>query len=365
MGNVLRTPQREQSGSDSYNRFEYQTHWIVYHIINQLNQKSQCIVFCEFQDDMSQSNSGVDDKYDFYQIKTKEENKEWTLSEISKKEKNKDGTPKKSFLGHIFYSFLQFADNCSNCFFISNNKFDSEIRSWQACIEDGYLLKSDNPDLYKKIRCRIEEEYKLDALTNFDEIYDKFIQNTYIQKSDLQLETFENQVSGKFFEFIQDKTIPANTANLILKQIISDVRKKSKKKIDIPISFKSLVGQKGIRISDIDTKITIDISNTGEYDQFETFLKSSGLNEVSIKRIIEEKRIFDVRWLKIDDLLFQKIVIAIREIIHEQLKIDNNISIDEVYNICFKDISKKGLHSESFKKSLVEVLIYENKYNKK
>ena len=32
MSNVLTVEQREQAGSDSYNRFEYQVHWIVYHI---------------------------------------------------------------------------------------------------------------------------------------------------------------------------------------------------------------------------------------------------------------------------------------------------------------------------------------------
>ena len=33
MSKVLTTEQREQAGSDSYNRFEYQVHWIVCHII--------------------------------------------------------------------------------------------------------------------------------------------------------------------------------------------------------------------------------------------------------------------------------------------------------------------------------------------
>lgn len=365
MSNVLRRSQREQSGSDSYNRFEYQTHWIVYHVINQLNQGSEGIVFCEFHDDMSQSNSGLDDKYSFYQIKTKEKKKEWTLSEISKRERKKDGTLKKSFLGYIFYSFLQFVDNCSSCFFISNNKFDVDIRTWQACIEDGYLLKNDNYDLYKKIKNRIQEEYNQESLENFDEIFDKFIQNTYVQTSDLQLDTFEDQVSGKFFEFVKDKTIPANTANLILKQIISDVKKKSKKKIDIPISFKSLVDQKGIKIKEVDTKITTDISNTGEYSQFQAFLISCGLSTVDCKKIVEEKKAFDIRWLKVNDLLFQKIVITIREVIIDKLKEDSNTSVDQIYNICAKDINKKGLKSESFNKSLVEVLIYENKYNQR
>ena len=30
MSSVLIVEQREQAGSDSYNRFEYQVHWIVY-----------------------------------------------------------------------------------------------------------------------------------------------------------------------------------------------------------------------------------------------------------------------------------------------------------------------------------------------
>ena len=33
MSIVLTVEQREQAGSDSYNRFEYQVHWIVCHII--------------------------------------------------------------------------------------------------------------------------------------------------------------------------------------------------------------------------------------------------------------------------------------------------------------------------------------------
>lgn len=36
MGKVLGLEQREQAGSGSYNRFEYQVHWIVCHIIGQL-----------------------------------------------------------------------------------------------------------------------------------------------------------------------------------------------------------------------------------------------------------------------------------------------------------------------------------------
>lgn len=48
MSIVLNTEQREQAGSDSYNRFEYQAHWIVYHIINQLEKTQSALFFVSF-----------------------------------------------------------------------------------------------------------------------------------------------------------------------------------------------------------------------------------------------------------------------------------------------------------------------------
>ena len=36
MSKVLDTDQREQAGSSSYNKFEYQVYWIVYRIIENM-----------------------------------------------------------------------------------------------------------------------------------------------------------------------------------------------------------------------------------------------------------------------------------------------------------------------------------------
>lgn len=72
MSSVLTVEQREQAGSDSYNRFEYQVHWIVCHIIGKLQEDAECIVFCEFHDDMAEF-SPNNQQYQFFQIKTKED----------------------------------------------------------------------------------------------------------------------------------------------------------------------------------------------------------------------------------------------------------------------------------------------------
>ena len=88
MSSVLIVEQREQAGSDSYNRFGYQVHWIVCHIIGKLQEDAECIVFCEFHDDMAEF-SPNNQQYQFFQIKTKEDSSDWTIAEMSKGKRNK------------------------------------------------------------------------------------------------------------------------------------------------------------------------------------------------------------------------------------------------------------------------------------
>ncbi|MBU5262759.1 dsDNA nuclease domain-containing protein [Bacillus atrophaeus] len=45
---IIESELREQAGSDSYKRFEYQVHWAVYYMIKQLKVHSNFYVFCEF-----------------------------------------------------------------------------------------------------------------------------------------------------------------------------------------------------------------------------------------------------------------------------------------------------------------------------
>lgn len=186
MSKVLTTEQREQAGSDSYNRFEYQVHWIVCHIIGRLQEDAECIVFCEFHDDMAEF-SPSNQQYQFFQIKTKEDSSDWTIAEMSKREKKKTGGYKKSFLGFIFYNYLVFGSECSHCHFVSNNDFDNDVLLWQTYVEDGKNLQTENIELYEKIKDRIKEEFSDDMPSNFDSVFEEFIQNTFVHKSELQL----------------------------------------------------------------------------------------------------------------------------------------------------------------------------------
>lgn len=364
MSSVLTTEPREQAGADSYNRFEYQVHWIVCHIISQLQEDTECVVFCEFHDDMAEF-SPDSKHYQFFQIKTKEDSVDWTVAELSKREKKKSGGYKKSFLGFIFYNFLTFGTDCSHCHFVSNNDFDADVRLWQSYIEDEKLVNIENEELYQKIKGRIKDEYA-DALPkDFDTVYDKFIQNTFVYKSDLQLSSYETQTTGKFFNQLCDKNIPTNTANIILNQLINDVRKKSKEKVKHPISFKSLVDKKGIVISQVSDKINHNIGNNGNYRDFYEYLKTQPLSDKDIRRIESAKTLHDSRWLNVSDIKYQETVLVLRKAIATYAEaMGERLEIVTLKDICMQGLQKNNLLSDSLDKTLIEVLYYEQKFNR-
>lgn len=364
MSIVLTTEQREQAGSDSYNRFEYQVHWIVCHIIGKLQDNTECIVFCEFHDDVAEFSTD-NQQYQFYQIKTKEDSSDWTIAEMSKREKKKSGGYKKSFLGFIFYNYLTFGTECSHCHFVSNNDFDKEVLSWQAVIEDGKKLQLENATLYEKIKDRIKDEFTNDMPNNFDAVFDAFIQNTFVHKSDLQLATYENQTKGEFFNHLADKNIPTNTANLILQQLLNDVRKKSKEKINVPISMKSLVEKKGVDAAQMGRKIDGNIKSSGNYNAFHQYLLTQSLTGNDIHRIEAAKTLHDTRWLNVNDFKYQEIVVVLRQVISTYCEISDTDEFDEeLKRLCSQELKKNNLLSESLDKSLVEVLYYEQKYSR-
>lgn len=315
---------------------------------------------------MAQLAQGENSPFEFYQIKTKEENDEWTVAELSKREKRKNGTYKKSFLGFIFYNFLKFGDECSWCHFISNNGYDFDVRTWQSYIEDNKILKNENRKLYDKIKDRIKAEYADDLPSNFDEIFDKFIQNTNVYTSELQLSTYETQVSGIFFKQLADKRIPINTANLIFQQMVNDVRKKSKEKVDPPISFRSLVQKKGIDVCDINSKLNQKVGADGNYTEFSAFLAML-LSQEQIKKLIKAKTLHDARWLKVEDIKYQESILLLRKTISASLTTDIIHSPPDMRGLkaqCIQKLQEHGLSSNTLDELLIEVLYYEQQFRR-
>lgn len=303
LDSVLSSNLREQAGSNSYDRFEYQVHWIVYHMIKEFKKGKEFLVFCEFHDDMVKSNCIENPEcLEFYQIKTTEIKKEWKLKELFKTNKKSH-----SFLGFIFYNFKKFNSECSKCHFVSNIEPNENIRQWQSVIEDGNSLKDENNDLYEEIKAILKKEYKEDKEKSFDETFDRFIQNTYIYYGELPLNQYEKIVLGEFMELLSDKNIYVSSSNKILKDIIQNVRNKSKTKIKTPISFTSLKDKKGISsevFKVIQDKIEDQPKKEELYNEIEQALKENGCNTFYYRNITKRLKKHHIKMLDISNSLY-------------------------------------------------------------
>lgn len=360
---VLSSKLREQAGSDTYNRFEYQVHWIAYHMIKEYKKGNEFLILCEFHDDMVKGgNSENPQDLEFYQIKTSETKKNWKINDLFRKDKKTH-----SFLGFIFYNFINFDLECSKCHFVSNIGVNDEIAIWQSIIEDNKILKDENIEIYNKVKELVRAEYDEYSNDEFDNIFDKFIQNTYIYNGDLPLYQYEQIIKGEFADLLDDKQIYVSSSNKILRDIIEDIRKKSKTKIQTPISLNKLKEKKSISsniFKDIDFKIDGHIKKEDLYNDIEECLEEFGFNMIYRRKVTRILKKHHTNILNISNSLYIDICNEIETIINDKitnciLELDNKQELEQLI-IKIKDRCKEILNKDNeIDGFLVEALLYE------
>ncbi|MEK3720058.1 dsDNA nuclease domain-containing protein [Paenibacillus sp. FSL H8-0034] len=320
---------REKAGSDSYNRFEYQAHWILYHMLDNIQNKKTFLVFCEFHDDMAESEYGPSATgMNFYQVKTTDTKERWTLSSLFQKSKRKDGSYKNSFLGFIFYNFDKFSKECSSCHFISNADFDDEVLQWQSVVKDQKELKQEDLTLYMKIKDYIRLEYPMMPQSEFDVVFDRFVQNSFFNKSPLSLEGHVEQVKGVFFEVASRYNLDLKSGYLLLTNIIDSVRKKTRTIIKTPISYEELKKKKGISsdiFDDLEKSFRSIPKHEELYTLIENHLMENGLSNLQSNAILRALKKHHKKILDISDTLYQDVIrFFIKEV---DDFIDNNFEV--------------------------------------
>ncbi|MGR6544844.1 dsDNA nuclease domain-containing protein [Paenibacillus tundrae] len=348
---------REKAGSDSYNRFEYQAHWILYHMLDNIQNKKPFLIFCEFHDDMAESDYNIGTNgMNFYQVKTTETKERWTLRSLFQKSRRKDGSYKNSFLGFIFYNFDKFSNECSSCHFISNADFDEEVLEWQAVVKDQKELKLENLELYTKIKDYIRLEYAVMPQNEFDDVFDIFIQNTFFNKSPLSLEGHVDQVKGVFFEVASRYNLDMKSGYLLLTNIIDSVRKKTRTIIRTPISYEELKKKKGIS-SDIFDGLEETFSSIPKHNELYTLigehLKENGLKSMQCNVILNGLKKHHKKMLDVTDALYQDIISSFVQEVDRLIEknfdvLDNFAVVIELLENLIKDFLKQHTHHEIY-----------------
>ena len=118
---LVQTPRREKSGETSYERYDYQASWGLALIFESHDQLDDYAIAFEFHDDVVRLNSSsAPTQARFYQVKTRLSGY-WTLTDLSKRKKSKDGTSLlPSFIGKMYDNYELFPDETERMSFVSN-----------------------------------------------------------------------------------------------------------------------------------------------------------------------------------------------------------------------------------------------------
>lgn len=302
LDSVLKTQLREQAGSDSYNRFEYQVGWVVNRVFEKLEQDDfGFLLLCEFHDDVAEAEDVTEPKcLRFYQVKTNAKDRHWTLTRLLERK-----GARHSFLGFMFYNYLTFGDECMSCVFTSNLGFNTEICAWQADVQDGKELERSNPDLHLKLFDAIRTEFHNIDESTFQLAFRRFIQCTVLVECDIPLKDHDNSIKGRSLGIISRKfDVNVGTAYKVMQEIWSEVRKKTKTKISTPISMSELVRRRGIT-GDVLRDLRSGLATTNKQNFEELIRVRFPSQPAYVAQLIRAIRSYHVKRLDVADHNYQ------------------------------------------------------------
>ena len=146
---LARTKPKENAGSRSSNRFEYQINWGLNLLLKMEEANEDYIMILDYHDDIVVCNSDSGSEYiDFYQIKTNISNM-WTLGGLVGDNKNKMESSSNpdfglSIIAKLISHVIQFEDS-RKLYFVTNSRLSKNIYEptlkSKACLKCLYFTK--------------------------------------------------------------------------------------------------------------------------------------------------------------------------------------------------------------------------------
>lgn len=161
--NPLAVPQREKSGANTFEKYEYQYHWALYRIIDEQKNNSEYALFIELHEDVVLANSLDANlaKFEFNQIKNISK-PTFNIENLTKREKDKS-----SVLGKLIDSSLgkPYSDRLSSINLVASCGFSFDLREKRFDFE---VIRVDDlsDNSIQKLKAALEKELGSDKLPN-------------------------------------------------------------------------------------------------------------------------------------------------------------------------------------------------------
>ena len=191
---VVNTPEPEDAGSRTQNRFDYQSHWAICQLLELHEEGIDFILAAECHDDILEILPNAPKRLNFYQIKTTKN------SNINISSDNRNSM---TYLGKMLCHLQRFGDDVGNLTLISNRPFKEKIgkrASSEFNCQKLVDFQDKSPrliwDAAAETIADVDLKTKVKALNFSPEIFT-------FKVSDLPLDNFSAMAKGKIITFLE------------------------------------------------------------------------------------------------------------------------------------------------------------------
>lgn len=246
------TEPREQSGRDSFERYQAQVRSASIAALTILEGTEVDRIYCDLHDDFVKRrvNGGG---YDFFQVKTKaKQNQNWKLLDVfgikSKSSKQSPDSIKDSFIGKLLLHTIIFDENCNSVVFQTNINNEDHIEDVLEDIQSGEFSNKYTKILIDNFNNCISQKVKLSD-SKIKENLSKLKFENDVQYLKSKNNNYEAIVRQAIYDYSEvDLSYTDNQE--IIKKLLELVTKKSSGKIE-NWTLDSIEEQSGISIDDL------------------------------------------------------------------------------------------------------------------
>lgn len=243
---------RETSGSRSSNRFDFQKNWAICKLIDLHEKNTDYLIIFDYHEDIIVLDSETSPEIaTFFQIKTKK-NKCWTISQLIKKTKNKEGKIlDDSILDKLFYNHNSFKDSADNLIFESNQGVSTKLIDKSAALDcDSFTFSQLNINDKEKIhKCLEGNTIKVSDIKGLSKF--KFT------KTNLSLNDHTSHSKGRLVEFL-DKLFPGKNISITpaYNSLFDEVRRRTNEE-QLCNNFDDILNKKGMGKSEFESILNL------------------------------------------------------------------------------------------------------------
>lgn len=353
---------RENSGSTSSSRFDYQKDWSICKLIECHKSSSDYLVVFDWHEDLIIMDSEHNpQQVSFYQIKGKKSGN-WSMTQLLESKKDKKGNNLLSVIGKLYDCKSKFDMETTSLNFVSNARFNVKLSSNLSSMAKDFICIIELTDKDKnEIKKKLKSEHNLTTEPIFEDI-------TFLRVVDLSLSDSQGHTKGKISDFLET-LYPQNKFNIpsVYRMLFDEVKRRASFSKEV-LTYSDLISKKAIGKSQF-----IEIINaTGinkNYDEIwirmNNELQNDGLPFTERKDIQQSWQKMEIERMNPNNAYLFNIIEITNNIIIEYKNQGSlsNLSLRECLDTIYKSFMSKNLpligYDTNFIKAIILSVLYE------